>query len=157
MYGLADAQVSAAAAEVAVHGFIDVLVCRLGVPGEQSSGRHDLAGLAVTALGHVHFEPGLLQGSGVVGREAFERGDAVVGRGGERSEAGARGFAVEVNGAGAALADAAAIFRGVKVEHVADDPEKRGIGRRVDDSGTAVDRQIGRHTLNSKDNAGGAA
>ena len=86
--------------------------------------------------------------------ETFERGDAGISGCGERSQTGARRFAVEVHGAGAALTDAAAILGGMEVEQVTDDPEERGVGRRVDSGGPAVDGQVGRHMLNSKDTPG---
>jgi hypothetical protein len=155
--GLADAQVGAAAAEIAAHGFIDVAVCGYWMFGEQSGSRHDLPGLTVAALRDIDLKPGLLQGVGVIGREAFERSDVGVGCVGEPGQAGACGVAVKVNGAGATLADAAAILGGVEVEHVADNPEKRSVGGRVDSGGAAVEGQSGRHTLNSKDTPAGAA
>lgn len=155
--GLANAQVGTAAAEIAAHGFIDVAVCGCRMFGEECSSRHDLPDLTIAALRDVHFEPGLLQGVGVIGREAFECDYVGVGGVGEPGHARARGVAVEVNGEGATLADAAAILGGVEVEHVADDPEKRSVKRRVDSGGPAVDGQSDRHTLNSKDTPEGAA
>ena len=52
--------VGAAAADVARHGLIDLLVGGLGGLGEQRGGLHDLTALAVAALGHVVRPPGLL-------------------------------------------------------------------------------------------------
>ena len=65
-------------------------------------------------------------------RESFDSGDARVPHGGNRRQAGARGLPVEVHRAGAALADAAAVFRSVEVENVPKHPEKWRIGRSVD-------------------------
>src|SRR5687768_9677974 len=47
---LADARIGAAAADVAVHGGIDVRVRRVRLLLEQRRGRHDLSGLAIAAL-----------------------------------------------------------------------------------------------------------
>ena len=54
---------------------IDIFVRGLGVLGEQSRGGHHLARLAIAALGHVDFLPGLLNGMRAIRRKPFERGD----------------------------------------------------------------------------------
>src|SRR5271155_5058526 len=56
-----DLTVSAAAADVAVHVGDDLFARRLGVLRQQVRRLHDLAGLAVAALRHLHGDPGLLQ------------------------------------------------------------------------------------------------
>ena len=58
--GHANAQVSAATAEIAVHCLVDVAIGGAGVLGKQGGSRHDLSGLAVPALRNVDFEPSLL-------------------------------------------------------------------------------------------------
>src|SRR6266536_1671821 len=88
VYRLAYADIGSAAAEIAVHGCVDVLVGRLRVFGEQGGGGHDLAGLAVAALRHVDFLPGELHGVGAVRRKAFERGDGLSAHRGNGCEAG---------------------------------------------------------------------
>ena len=65
MNRLADALVGATAANIA-HRVVNVFVGGLGFALEQSRCRHDLTRLAVTALRHIHFGPGLLDG--VAGR-----------------------------------------------------------------------------------------
>src|SRR5687767_11488814 len=57
---LANARVSAAATDVAAHRLIDIRVGRFRVLFQQRRGGHDLAGLAVAALGHVDLDPRLL-------------------------------------------------------------------------------------------------
>src|SRR3954462_1693761 len=49
--GLTNADIGATAAEVAVHGRIDVGIRRVGFLCEQRRGGHDLTGLAIAALG----------------------------------------------------------------------------------------------------------
>ena len=58
--GLADAIIRAAAAKVANHSAVDVFISWIRIGFEQSNCRHDLARLAIAALGHLLFDPGLL-------------------------------------------------------------------------------------------------
>jgi len=73
--------------------------------------RHDHAALAIAALRNVLGDPGFLHlvqcGAG---GEPFDRGDLLALGLGDRDPAGTGGDTVHVNGAGAALCDAAAIF-----------------------------------------------
>src|ERR1700761_2221207 len=59
--GFLNAQVCAAAANVAIHRRDDVIVARRRRTLQQRRGRHDLAGLAIAALHHVNIEPRFLQ------------------------------------------------------------------------------------------------
>src|SRR5260370_24943711 len=102
------ARVSAATANVAGHGFIDVSVGRFGIFFEQDSRAHNLSGLAVAALWDVDFDPGALQGMGIVGGKAFDRGDVLPFDTRERRDAGADGVTIEVDGARSAEGHAAA-------------------------------------------------
>src|SRR5580693_10591089 len=102
MNGFANALVGTAAADVAAHGVVNVGVGGLGFFGEQGYGGHDLPGLAVAALGNVFFHPGLLDGMAAIGGEAFDGGDFFARDAGDRGDAGTRGFAVDVHGAGSA-------------------------------------------------------
>ncbi len=99
---------------------------------EERHGRHDLAGLAIAALRNLFGNPGLLNGVAAVRREAFDSGDLLAGRGGNRQSTGALSGAVDVNGTGAALGDTAAVFGAGHVERVAKDPQKRGRGIDID-------------------------
>src|SRR5512133_2741471 len=54
---LADADIGAAAAEIAVHGGVDIRVGGFGSFGEQGRGGHDLSGLAIAALRDVDLLP----------------------------------------------------------------------------------------------------
>ena len=58
---VADAHIGHAAAEVAVHDGVDVLVGRGREVLEQRRRLHDLARLAVAALRRLKLDPGLLQ------------------------------------------------------------------------------------------------
>ena len=138
MDALADAMIGGAAAEVARHGLVDVLVAGVRVALEEGGGGHELAGLAITALGHVEFAPGLLQGMRAVGGKTFDGGDLRTGGGGDGSETTAGRLAVEMDSTGAALADATAELGADEAEGVAKHPEKRGVGGHIDGVGLAV-------------------
>ena len=76
MNGRADARIGAAAAQVSGHGFIDVGVAGCRVLLEQGCGAHDLARLAVAALGDLVLDPGRLHGVQGGGRaQTLDRGD----------------------------------------------------------------------------------
>lgn len=69
----AHAQIRAAAAQIAIHCAINVRIGGLGLFRQQRARRHDLSGLAVTALRHVEFLPGDLHGMRAFSRKSFNR------------------------------------------------------------------------------------
>ena len=76
--------------------------------------------------------------------ETFERHNVAPDAALDRDHAGTRGDAVDQHGAGAALAEPAAVFRAVQCEVVAQHVEQRGVGRGRDLMGLAVDGQTDR-------------
>src|SRR5262249_26570449 len=72
-----NAVISAAAADVAVHVADDLRAGRFRVGGEQLGRLHDLARLAIAALGHFFGDPGLLQRVRGIGREALDGDDGL--------------------------------------------------------------------------------
>ena len=134
----ADAKVGAAAADVAGHGVVDVFVGGLGIFGEEGGSGHELAGLTVAALGDVEFTPSFLEGMGSIGREALDGDDGLAADAGDRSHAGLDGLTAYMDGAGAALADAATEFGANEVEVIAEHPQERGLGSHVHGAGLAV-------------------
>src|SRR5262249_47821188 len=121
-----DPLVGTAAADVAVHGGID-----LGVGGvrrfcQQRRRRHDLSRLTVTALRNLLGGPSLLYGT----VQSFYGGDLARSYGGDRSNTGADGLAVQVHGAGA-KPGAAAKFGDGQAERVAEDPQEGSGGLHV--------------------------
>ena len=153
MYGFSNAQVRAAAAEVAGHGGIDVAVGGVGLLGEERRGGHDLAGLAVAALGDADFRPGELDRMGSVrGAEAFDGGDLLADAGGDGSYTGADGFTVEVDGAGAALGDAAGVLGAGQRYVFAKEPQQRQLFGNVETAldPIDVDYDIHRGNVNAK-------
>ena len=86
----ANPRVSTAAADVAGQRLIDVAVGRLRNFRQQRRRRHDLPGLAVTALDHVKLRPGLLHRVRAVRRQALDGENLLsMGDGGGRCDAGA--------------------------------------------------------------------
>src|SRR5579862_7745576 len=79
-------------------------------------------------------------------RQRLDGGDLFGADRSDRDLAGARGDAVDVHGAGAALGDAATIFGAGQADRVADDPEQRRVGFSVDVVGLSVDGK-GNHTV----------
>src|SRR5215831_16177757 len=110
MDGVLDALVAAAAADVAGHRFADLLMRRFWIVHQQRGGLHDLTGLAEAALGNVDLAPGFLDGM-IAGRmQPFDRRDLAPGDVVDRGDAGAYGFLVDDDRAGAAQGLAAAEF-----------------------------------------------
>src|SRR5436190_19716000 len=119
----ADADISSAAADVGQIS-VDIGVGWLRMVFQECNGRHDLSGLAVTALRDILGKPGLLHGVLRIRRQAFDGCDALVGNVPDLNATGADGLAVYMNGAGTALRNAAAEFRTGHSEFVADDPKQ---------------------------------
>src|SRR5439155_3349621 len=125
--GFAAALVSAAAADVAAHGIVDIGVGRVGFLGKQRHCGHDLSGLAIAALRNVFFHTGLLHWVAALGRKTFDGSYFLAGHAGDRSDAGARCFTVNVHGASPAERHAAPKLRAGQVQRVAQDPEQRHV------------------------------
>src|SRR5690242_76067 len=71
--GGGDALIAAAAADVAAHRVVDLGLGRVLRRGQQRSGLHDLAGLAITALRYIQGAPGPLHRMVPVPVEALDR------------------------------------------------------------------------------------
>ena len=92
---------------------------------QQGGGAHDHAGGAEAALEGVLVEEGLLHGSELAMLlEAFDGCDLCAASLRDEGLAGANGFAVEENGAGAAHALAAAVLGSGEIQIVAKDAEQ---------------------------------
>src|SRR5882757_1356511 len=123
--GLRYALITAAAAQIAGHRVVDVLVARRGFLFEQCRGLHDLAGLAVAALRYTEIAPRDLNRVFALRVEAFDGHDLLAADVGHRHAAGAHGLAVEMHRAGAAERNAAAEFRAGQSKLVAQIPHQR--------------------------------
>src|SRR6185369_3238209 len=96
----ADAAISAATAQVAAHGAVDIGIGRLRLFLQQSHGGHDLSRLAVAALRHLLGQPGLFDR--VVLRNPFDGDHLFPLYVPDRSDTRALGMAVNMDRAGAA-------------------------------------------------------
>src|SRR5271167_539662 len=122
----------AAAADIG-NGLVDVLVGRLRLLLQKGRHRHDHAALAITALGDVVIDPGLLHlVQGAVACESFDRGDLLADSLADRDPAGPRRDTVDMDGAGAALCNAATVFRAGEADILPDSPEQRRIRLDID-------------------------
>src|SRR6266849_4636941 len=107
---LANLLIGAAAADVG-DGAVDIGVGRLRVVFEQRGDRHDHPALAIAALRDVVVDPSLLHlVQRAVGGEPLDRRDLPGADRADRHRAGPRRDPVDVDRAGAALGDAAAVF-----------------------------------------------
>src|SRR5687767_13152387 len=110
--GRPDPVIGPAAAQVAAHNLVDVVVGGFGVLLEEEDGLHDLAGLAVAALSNVIVDPGLLDGVKLAALgDALDGGHAVSGDTAQGGDAGPPGGAVDVGRTGAAEAHTAPVLR----------------------------------------------
>src|SRR4029450_4369815 len=101
--GRAAPLISAASADIARHGGVDVVIARLRRFLQQRRRRHDLAGLAVAALRHLQLQPRLLQGRALRRlADRLDRGDRTIADVVDRSLAGADRLAVEETRSGPA-------------------------------------------------------
>src|SRR5450830_1319536 len=136
----------AAAADVG-DGGVDVGVARLGLILQECRHRHNHAALAIAALRHVAVEPSFLHAvHDAVLRETFDGRDLLPDRVADLHATGARCYAVNVHGAGAALGDAAAVFGAGQADLFPQHPQQWGRGIDVDILGFSVDGETG-HTL----------
>jgi hypothetical protein len=94
---------------------------------EQRRRRHDLARLAVAALDDVEVDPRLLHRLGGARRQAFDRRHALA-RDADTGAEHERRARLDVDGAGAALGDAAPVFGARETEVVAKHPQQRVSG-----------------------------
>src|SRR5712691_8386482 len=132
----------AAAADVG-NGVVDVGVSRLGLLVEKSCDRHDHAALAIAALRNVIIDPGLLHpGRYAVDRESLDRGDLLADGFADLHATGSHRGAIDVNRAGAALGDAAAIFGAGQPDVFTDRPKQRRVRLDVDIDGLSVDAEL---------------
>jgi hypothetical protein len=120
--GRDDAQVGAAAADVAIHVMHDFIAAGVWDFVQQRHTRHDHAGGAIAALHGTRFDESVLQRM----LDAFDGRDLFAGGGPHGRNARADRLAVEQDGACAALAFATSVLGAGKVEVVAQDGEQWG-------------------------------
>src|ERR1700730_4111549 len=133
----------AAAADIG-DGFVDVLVGRLRLLREKRRHRHDQSALAIAALRNLVGDPGLLhlvQGA-VAGSQSFNGGDLFADGVADQHAARAHRNAIDVDGAGSALCNAASIFGAGQADIFPDRPQQRGVRLDVDVESFAIDCEV---------------
>lgn len=121
------------------HRRVDLRIARLGRVLEQRRGRHHLAGLAVTALGDLEFDPGGDDPfADIIRLDGLDGGDLPTYHTGDGRDARAHHVAVHQHRTRTALRQAAAVFGTGHAQVVADDPEQGRVGFGVDLVGLLV-------------------
>src|SRR5271163_2713641 len=139
--GGADALIGATSTDVAVHDAIYIGIRGMRRLFQERRGLHDLAGLTIAALRHIQRAPSLLERVIAFRIEAFDGGDSLAVDVADRRNAGSYGFAVDVDGAGAARGHPAAKFRSREPEDVSEIPEHRHRRVAVECLRLAIDMQ----------------
>lgn len=151
MNSFSNTTVGAAAANVTLHGCVDIVVGWFRRLFQQGGCRHDLARLAVTALGYLVLDPRFLNGMiGVFGK-ALNGGNLLSRHGRNRNTAGTGRGTIEVNGTGSALGNAAAKFSTRQAHYVPNSPQQGHIGIDVEGMRPVIDGKFYRsHLLEDK-------
>src|SRR5882672_2849577 len=146
--------VGAAAAYVAGHRLVDIVIGGLRRLGEQAGGLHDLPALAVAALRDVQAAPRRLDAPADRRRaDPLDGRDLLAFRSRDRRDARARRRTVQVHRARAAEGHATPELGAGESQFVAQRPEERRVGRHIDGQRFAIDVESG-HVDSSR--AGGA-
>jgi hypothetical protein len=113
---------------------------------QQRRSGHDLARLAVPALRDLAVDPGLLDlGTGRSRADCLDGGDVGGANSVDGGDAGTSWRPVDMHSTGAAQRHAAAESRTSHSEHVAQDPQQRGVTVNIDHTIDAVDLDRGGH------------
>src|ERR1700730_9717628 len=124
-------------------GLVDILIGRLRLLLEQGRDRHDHSALAIAALRDVIIDPGLLHPvQRALRRQPFDGGDLFADGFADQHAAGSHRDAVDVNGAGAALCNAATVFGAGQAGVFPDRPQERCIRLDVHVESFAVDCEV---------------
>src|SRR6202011_5521340 len=142
-----DADISAAATEIAAHVFSDLLWRRGVALVDTGNRRHDLAGCAVAALQGVVIDECLLHGMQftIRGRQAFDRRDLMSVHLRRQREARCDAAAFDVYGAGTTLSVVAAFLGARQTDPFAQHVEKRRAGIEREGMARPVYREVHRN------------
>src|SRR5579863_3017958 len=140
-----DFDMCAAAAQIIAQRLHGLLFGWMRVACEKCLRRHDHAIEAIAALRGLLGDEGVLYGIRVVARaEPFEGYDLAADTAFNRNDTRSRRDTIDQHATGTALAEAAAIFRSVELEIVAQDVEQGGLGRRAHFMDPAIDVEADR-------------
>jgi hypothetical protein len=133
---------AATAAQMFLHARIDLGIGGVRVFLQQPDCSHDHASSAITALERPSLKKCFLHWVQLPSlRQPFDRQHCLLVRVPDSRHAGGNTFAVDQDGAGAALAFATAVFRAREIKVLTQDFEQRTIGISSDSSGLAVNRE----------------
>src|SRR5215831_10206166 len=104
---------------------VNLAVGGVRVPGEQSCDGHNLARLTVATLWHIVLDPGALYRMRAVRRQTLNSGDLAVEHGADRQHTGAHCPSIDMDSAGTALRNAAAVLCASQANAIAQDPQQR--------------------------------
>src|SRR5580698_7733189 len=125
MNRFADPEVGPAPADVSRHCIVNLSIAWRGVLGEQSGSRHNLPRLAISALRNLLRDPGLLHGMQTTLPEPLNRHNLLAGGTRNVGKARAHSLSVEMNCAGAAHANSAAVLGSCELQQVPKNPQQR--------------------------------
>src|SRR5712671_5576528 len=124
-------------------GLVNILIGRLRLLLEQCGDRHDHSALAIAALRDVIIDPGLLHlVQRALRRQPLDGGDLLAGGLADQHAAGSHRDAVDMNGAGAALCNAATVFGAGQAGVFPDRPQQRGIRFDIQFKCFAIDSEV---------------
>src|ERR1700730_925620 len=138
----ADANVGCAAAEVAGHGEIDVVVVWPLDFLEQSGRGHYLPRLTVPALRDIMGDPCSLDRVGLATGQSLDGRDLAGADAGHRHRAGTQWLTIEINRSGTALRHPAAELGPGQAKIVPQHPKQGSVGQYVNGVGLAVDLDL---------------
>tara|TARA_R110002073_G_scaffold303128_1_gene471086 strand:+ start:29498 stop:29929 length:432 start_codon:yes stop_codon:yes gene_type:complete len=125
--GFANANIGSAAAQVATHAFVNIVICRCGNFAQKRYCTHDLAGLAVTTLWHFKPNPSLAHRIGCGPFKTFDGNHFLVAYRTDWRNTRSPRLAANVHCARAALRDTAAVLCACELKVVAKNPQKRRV------------------------------
>ena len=138
-----DARMAAAAAKVVFHAVDDLLPGKSRVPEQHRVGVHDHARCAEAALDGAGFGKSGLQWMEFFSlRQAFDGGHFLAAHFADGQQAGTNRIFSYDNGAGAAQASAAAVFRPGKPQVRAQHPQERSVAFHIEGCGFSVSLKL---------------
>jgi hypothetical protein len=138
----ANARIGTAAAQIAGHHLIDLLVRWLRDVFKERNGLHDLAGLAIAALRNLVFDPCLQNRVPVSITQPFDRDYRLPSDVADMRLTGTDSRSVYLDGAGATLRYPAAVLGTCDSKFVAQHPKQGHVGNHINLMLDPIDREL---------------
>jgi hypothetical protein len=123
------------------HRCVDLVVSRTWSLSQEGYRRHDLSGLAITALRNVKLLPCNLDGMSSVGGQTFNGRNFGADRSHDGQGAGSPGCSIDMDVTGAALANSTRELGAREAYHIPQNPQKRRFRLHVQGMLSTVDLQ----------------